>query len=392
MSYLNDTVTGNDGVFNALKRFAGGYGSISNETVGSNVGDGTLDTVVGLAGAVTEVISLSAQAGGTVFDVTGSVSGSLATATVGTPYDNGLFSFTLTAGGIAFDEGDDFTFDTTIGEAKSDGVEWEVIHELNLDTDEDEMWLQGQGNSSDDAIYIYYRHFRDSGSGYYNIEFAACTAYDAADASDPSAQMGFSGFSYITLWQNSTEFWLVVNSQRIAMTAKINTNYMSMYQGWYLPEGFPSEHPLPLYIGGTSPVSTMIHTSTAVTHISYYQADLSGAFLRHVDGSWIEGDNDASKAQMYPWQGTTLGSSSSHANAENMGVGIGGGYIPIEANLYTEIYSGGRNSYGILDGIYYVSGFNNNSENTFFIGSDEYICFQNIFRTDVENFMAMRLT
>jgi flagellar hook protein FlgE len=80
----------------------------------TGTGNGTMTGVTAGAGAVPETITLTATSA-TQFSVTGSVSGAMGTATVGTPFTSGQLGFTLNAGSTAFAVGDKFTVATTPG-------------------------------------------------------------------------------------------------------------------------------------------------------------------------------------------------------------------------------------------------------------------------------------
>ena len=76
-------------------------------------GNGTMGAIsVDQATAVDELWTLTATSS-TSFTVDGFVSGSQGTATVGTLYNNGIVSFTITAGNTPFSNGDAFTFNVT---------------------------------------------------------------------------------------------------------------------------------------------------------------------------------------------------------------------------------------------------------------------------------------
>src|SRR5262249_42300905 len=70
----------------------------------SGLGDGTISALDGGTTSVAENITITAT-DATHFDVTGSVSGALGTATVGTPFSSNKISFTLTAGNTDFQAG-----------------------------------------------------------------------------------------------------------------------------------------------------------------------------------------------------------------------------------------------------------------------------------------------
>jgi len=73
----------------------------------ANVGNGTVGTITGSVGGPSEIITLRATSA-TNFDVTGSQTGYIGNATVGTPFVNAHINLTITAGGTAFAVGDRF--------------------------------------------------------------------------------------------------------------------------------------------------------------------------------------------------------------------------------------------------------------------------------------------
>lgn len=85
---------------------------------GSNVGDGTVGSVVGGWGAPTETITLtciSEAANAGTFRVEGSKSGVIGVATVAVPFVSPIINFTIADGATDFDIGDTFTIAATAG-------------------------------------------------------------------------------------------------------------------------------------------------------------------------------------------------------------------------------------------------------------------------------------
>ncbi|HTR65155.1 MAG TPA: flagellar hook protein FlgE [Terriglobales bacterium] len=80
----------------------------------AGTGDGTISDVTEGPSSVGETITIAAV-DATHFSVTGSVSGALGTATVGTPFTSGQIGFTINPGATAFVAGDTFTVATTPG-------------------------------------------------------------------------------------------------------------------------------------------------------------------------------------------------------------------------------------------------------------------------------------
>ncbi len=75
-------------------------------------GNGTISDVTGGLASIAEDITITAT-DATHFSVTGSLSGDLGTATVGTPFASGNINFTIAAGTTDFQAGDTFTVATT---------------------------------------------------------------------------------------------------------------------------------------------------------------------------------------------------------------------------------------------------------------------------------------
>lgn len=78
----------------------------------TGTGTGDLVNYLGTGGSVAETFTITATSA-TTFTVVGSVSGALASATVGTPYTSAKVAFTINAGGTAFVAGDRFLLNTS---------------------------------------------------------------------------------------------------------------------------------------------------------------------------------------------------------------------------------------------------------------------------------------
>lgn len=85
---------------------------VTSVTPGSNTGTGTCTQVYGGPDAVAETITVTLSSA-SAFAVSGSVSGAQAAGTVGTLYSNGIIEFMVTAGSVAFINGDTFAIVTT---------------------------------------------------------------------------------------------------------------------------------------------------------------------------------------------------------------------------------------------------------------------------------------
>jgi len=83
---------------------------VSGTVSQTGTGNGTLSSVAVNQNTASEELWTMTATSATNFTVSGFVSGSQTAAAVGTPYNNGIVSFTIAAGGTAFVAGDTFSF------------------------------------------------------------------------------------------------------------------------------------------------------------------------------------------------------------------------------------------------------------------------------------------
>lgn len=111
MSTITGTASGYLSLLTTLDSFLTSTGHCWGLTY-TGTGTGRLRNYIGTASSVAETITVTATSS-TSFTVSGSVSGSLGTATVGTAYAGTKCGFTIQAGGTAFVSGDQFRFNTS---------------------------------------------------------------------------------------------------------------------------------------------------------------------------------------------------------------------------------------------------------------------------------------
>lgn len=366
--------TGSEGLahwqmLEAIRRFALGYGTAAAPTY-AGTGTGTLTGLDTHPATVSETWTLACTAaavnGGT-FSVSGSVSGAKAAATVGAAYDNGLLAFTLNDGATDFAVGATFTVVATVG-ALPATARWTQLRYLNpTDGSNRELILQGAGLSGTDQIFIGLRSYHSTTADYYNLSVAGFTGYVSGNAF--TAQPGYVE-SGVPAHNNRIDYWLTVNAQRIAFGLKVGTPvYEHGYVGKFLPYATPGQYPYPLVVGGMLggiPATRFSDT----THSMYAKGARANLLMRFLDGSWKQPFSQA-------WQNayiTTLRDTN-------------GGYSLLPIVLYDA-----ANVYGELDGVFYISGFNNATENTLVIGGITYVVLQDVSRTGFADYLALRMS
>lgn len=361
----------------AIRDFCGGYGVVG--TVGySGTGNGTLTGIEASPTSVTETWTLTCTAGGATgtFSVVGSVSGAQAAATVGTPYDNGLIAFTLNDGATDFVVSDAFTVPVTQGAAATAGIAYEILRYDTSGADH-QLIMKAPGLTGLEEIYLGIRTYHNVGADYYNLLGGVFTGYVAGNSFD--TQPG-AALVACPAHNNAIDYWLTMNGQRIALVIKLNvTVYEHLYLGKFFPYARPSQYPYPVVAGGMAGGVTAARFSTEASFDFYLRGNATRGQLR-TPGGWIN-------MHCYPWGNAYL-TSTTTPSASSMQARDTGAQYPLTP---VELHDNSANLYGQLDGVYHISGFDNNEENTVTIGGVVHLVAPSGGRTSHVDYCAMRL-
>lgn len=357
-----------------IRRFATGYGSIANPGY-TGTGNGTMTGMDALPAAVSEtwtITCITAAANGGTFSVVGSVSGAKANAVVGTPYDNGLVQFTINDGSIDFIVGDVFTFDSVQSDVSANNENWEQLL-YDVSAENHKLILKGKGLSGTEEIFVGFRTYHNVSADYYNLAAMVCTGYVPANDFDNQPNVVISG---IPAHNQRIDYWLTVNAQRIALVIKAGTPvYESTYVGKFLPYARPNQFPYPIVCAGMlSGAAATRFSDTA--HSMPYKGNRANMQMRDLMGVWQQ-------PRCYPYSNESV----YLAGTTNSLRDTGGNYhlMPVELFELT------KNLFGALDGIYYITGFDNTVENTVTIDGVTYVVIQDVWRTGFPDYYAIKL-
>jgi hypothetical protein len=349
-----------------------------------------VSNITSTANAPTETWTLtciSESSDGGVFSVEGSVSGVYSEeATVGVPYDNGTISFTINDGNTDFEFGDTIEIPVTQGVLSQQGIEWEILrfddtHPVST-VNAWQLIMKGKGFTSDEEIYVGMYLYQSVGSDYYN--FTVATMRGFLESASFVTQPGISPRCSVCGHNISITYWLSVNAQRINCVMKVGTPVYEMFSiGKFFPYAFPSDYAQPLIaIGMMEGSSAAIRYSDTTTNHSMGLRGNSGMLqMFRQDGSWV-------KALCSPW---SFASNNIKLATQIKPAGTSTAnyvypIIPIE--LYQTSPS---NIYGKIDGFYWITGFDNITENTVSVGGRNFVIIQDAFRTDFDDYFAMEL-
>ena len=364
------------------------------------VGNGTISALGGSA-SVAETITVTFTSA-TAFGVVGSVSGSLGTGVVGTPFTSTKTNFTITAGGTAFVATDAFTFAVA--------PPWTSKRR----TSGSEMIWQANGNGGLDAILVGAKIFSNVTGDYYNWRLGGFQAFDSSLLfTQQSGYVGGMGnpqtkcSPILPLWNSTIPYWFIANGRRVIVIAKVSTVYAVAYLGLISSYMAPGSYPLPLCVGGSlafqggggifasepAATSTNFRWSYSGTEMRAFPICNPSAMSNDADsvlrlllptGVWRGFDNSAAESafgKVWPYSGLT-------AAAWDWRPNLDGGYPLLPIVLHDNI----PNVYGELEGIRAITGFSQGAENLIVVNGITYLVMQNVFRNTKSDFFAVRLT
>jgi hypothetical protein len=247
---------------------------------------------------------------------------------------------------------------------------WTALRYVTTGTDH-ELILKGVGFSGTDEIFVGFRTYHSVSADYYNLLAAGFTGYVAGNSFDTQPGARLSG---VPAHNQRIDYWLTVNPQRIALAMKVGTPvYEPAYVGKFLPYARPSQYPYPVICAGSlSGAASTRFSDTA--HSMGYKGNTAALGMRFNSGAWLN-------AYAWPWCNAALAGSTSQLRDT-------AGAYPL---LPVVLHDNAANVYGELDGIHFVSGFNNSVESTFVVDGKTYVVFQDVARNGFFDYYAMRL-
>lgn len=268
------------------------------------------------------------------------------------------------------------------------GQEWAVERW----TGGNELIMRGPGLTGSDEIRVGLRAYFDGTADYFNLEVRGMHGYLAGSAFD--AQPGVSRACYLPLWNSTIPYWFIGNGQRLIVIAKVSTVYEIMYVGKILPYGTPTQYPAPILIAAGTGIQATRWSSADDRHSNLTRprtssTNLSCGVFNGAGNTWLEYSLEASARNVYPWPYTWSSDVPASDLLTHFDVNPDGSYTLEPIRLVQEV--SGVNLLGELDGVAFVTGQGNASENTITVGADTWLAVQNVFRTTRDAYCAVKL-
>lgn len=437
MAYATGQASGHSHLLELLNRFITGNphetGRVEAQGTATVLGNGVLSNFLVAAAATSQIWTLTCITAGTagLFSVSGSVHGAAPTATVGTAYTlTNEISFQLITGTTAFAAGNIFT--VTVGGGISSPNQW-VIDRY---TASNQMIMHGPGAGTD-TIFVGIKLTSNTAGDYYNWKLGGFTGFNSG--LNFESQPGYNSESitpvHMPLWNGEMTYWFMATGRRIIVVAKVSTVYEMCYLGFIDQFASPNQYPYPLFIGGslswgstnlpvvTDPLWRWSYTGNEHRHFwepMYVNSNMpqpatgrGQARLRTLGGTWRDfwcGDgNDYDVVKVS--SGTTFrdattidawtqGFQTETPNGsiwpgltkiDAMEACVDGSYLIIPNVLLLGVGSGDAPDIaGELSGIGRVTG-GLAAEDIITFGGDQWLVVPNVFRSNRQDYCAVRL-
>lgn len=242
---------------------------------------------------------------------------------------------------------------------------WQVMR-YDTSIENRELILKGQGYSGTEEIYVGVKTYQDASADYYNLCVATFTGYVLSNTFDTQPGVRLSG---VPAHNQRIDYWLTVNPQRIACCMKVGTPvYEHFYIGKFFPYARPSQYPYPIVCAGMlSGAAATRYSDTS--HSMPYKGNRVNLGMRFNTGVYLQ-------PETHPWNNSYLAGTTQLRDTND------------SYPLLPVILNDANGVYGELDGIRYVSGFNNVVENT--CGPD-WVVMQDVSRTGFTDYIALKL-
>lgn len=244
-----------------------------------------------------------------------------------------------------------------------------------------EYILNSDGISGSEDLYIGIRSYQDINADYYNLSFAIFNGYVPTDDFDQQPGYRESGCPADNL---SITYWVMINKNRLLFGIKIGTPvYETVYVGRFLPYASPSQYPYPMALFG--PFEGQLAIRYSEPHEWSFGGEVPGGVIRPINLVDIS-------PRVWPFSARIVGNRPTAPPPAGEGAyqrnlrELEGSYALLPLQM-----ADADNVYGFLDGLYYISGFNNDVENTLTINTVDYIVFQNVNLTGFQDYLALEL-
>ncbi len=375
--------------------------------------------IKGKPGTKTETITLTCVTAGqreiagtqpflpAVFDVSGSVSGTLPQLTQTVDYNPTVINLVLGAVPTSTDQytvGQTITLETTINPLRAVNQQWAVLRRTPdgassqfgnaVDDTDSELVIVGPGLAGADTVYYgMVRAWSDSEARAHWTHYGI-TGYipNVSMVEQPTLQGGQTGVKPIhTFWSLNIPYVIIASGRCFKVLTRSNIYYSQSYAGFALPNTLPKYWGYPYVVGGCGDSRDNMWSSLSIGRASFwnYKGDTYGGsgYLLDEGRTWqnLLGDNSEINGTYVRWGKHCSVYPSGSRYMYDLRANLDGS-VPVFRQTLTP-------NYGFLDGVYAVPGRDGRQPEEIMVmrdGRRMYIT-QNHHRSGFNDFCAFEL-
>ena len=242
-----------------------------------------------------------------------------------------------------------------------------------VNTGDDREWIgKSTGLSTTEEIFIGIKTYQSVPGDYYNFLLGTFTGYLSGNTFETQPGADLRG---VPAHNNAITYYVTANAQRIVFMLKVGTPvYTHGYLGKYNAYARPSEFPAPLVCAGSFAGAEAKRFSDTNQVFPYHGETISSFnnfYMRRPDGSWYQ-------PALWPFSHGSSGD-----NQQTRLAGDPATACQVAANDNYQVESiilhdrensiGFHNVWGELDGVFFITGFNNAVENVVQVGGSSVV-------------------
>lgn len=261
--------------------------------------------------------------------------------------------------------------------------------------------VRAPGAMAGAEFYLALTTAQDVGNNSYGMRMNSFLDYEPSVP--VSGQPLLSPPVWFNTWQNAISYWFYASGRRVIVVAKVNTSYVSMYAGLFLPFALPSEFPRPFAVIGNYPVLAPYNVANTRNRMIADPGQGAAKFLNKAQNEWRDFGNHANGTtdinpianpsglvwparQLGTDPGGPTGTSWNSFGVANLRPNLEGEAPSIACHIFDVTNSV---VLGVIDGVYHSAGFGKTSEQEIEVGGKTYRAFQNVMRTTERDYMTI---
>lgn len=251
------------------------------------------------------------------------------------------------------------------------------------------VYLKGTGLAGLDEIYAGVETYEDAINNRYNWNMVGSWGWRSGRAINKHPHNSGGGAVVGYFWNTAIPYWMVATGRRIIVAAKVGTTYQMIHLGLLTPPATDAQYPYPLLIGGSGNTNAKNYSGTLGQFWGANGSSNSSARLHLPSGAWATLGAQIPTSSENALTFCTLSICSNDSGA--ILNGLDGTYLLEPVYMAASSGASVPSNFGVVEGLFRVSGYSNTSENIITIDGVNYIVFQDGSRSGYGDFCAMRM-